>query len=70
VRPEHVQLIAADAGGMPGLVDAVTFVGSTYRVRVALADGQRVVALQSAPRKIGQRVAVQWDPSRGVIVRD
>jgi putative spermidine/putrescine transport system ATP-binding protein len=70
VRPEHVQLIAADAGGMPGLVDAVTFVGSTYRVRVALADGQRVVALQSAPREIGQRVAVQWDPSRGVIVRD
>ena len=70
VRPEHVQLIAADGGGMPGLVDAVTFVGSSYRVRVALADGQRVVALQSAPREIGQRVAVQWDPSRGVIVRD
>jgi ABC-type Fe3+/spermidine/putrescine transport system ATPase subunit len=70
VRPEHVQLVAVEGGAMPGVVDAVTFVGSTYRVRVALADGQKVVALQGAPREIGQRVAVRWDPSRGVIVRD
>jgi len=70
VRPEHVQLAAAGGDGIPGVVDAVTFVGSTYRVRVALADGQRVMSLQGAPMDIGRAVAVKWDPSRGVIVRD
>ena len=69
VRPEHVQL-TAEGGGIPGVVDAVTFIGSMYRVRVALADGQKVVTLQGAPSDVGQRVAVTWDPSRGVIVRD
>jgi ABC-type Fe3+/spermidine/putrescine transport system ATPase subunit len=70
IRPEHVQLTAAEAGGMPGVVDAVTFVGSTYRIRVALTDGQKVIALQGAPMDVGRAVALKWDPSRAVIVRD
>jgi ABC-type Fe3+/spermidine/putrescine transport system ATPase subunit len=70
VRPEHVQLTAAEGGARIGVVDAVTFIGTTYRVRVVLADGQKVVAHEAAPRDIGQRVAVRWDPSRGVVVRD
>ena len=70
IRPEHVQLVAAEGSAILGVVDAVTFVGSTYRVRVALADGQKVVALEGVPREIGQRVAVKWDPNRGVIVHE
>jgi ABC-type Fe3+/spermidine/putrescine transport system ATPase subunit len=69
VRPEHVQL-TAESDGITGVIDAVTFVGSTYRVRVVLGDGQKVIALVPGSRDIGQRVGVKWDPSRGVIVRD
>ena len=70
VRPEHVQLTMPGSDGIPGVVDAVTFVGSTYRIRVALTDGQKVVALQGGPRTVGETVALKWDPSRAVIVRD
>jgi ABC-type Fe3+/spermidine/putrescine transport system ATPase subunit len=70
VRPEHIQLVAADGGTLHGVVDAVTFVGSTYRVRVRLDDGQSVIALQGEPTDIGRAVGVKWDASRGVIVRD
>jgi spermidine/putrescine transport system ATP-binding protein len=70
VRPEHIALHTADGGGIPAVVDAVTFVGSTSRVRVALADGQMLTALTGAPPERGQRLTVSWDPARGVIVRD
>jgi ABC-type Fe3+/spermidine/putrescine transport system ATPase subunit len=70
VRPEHVELLAADGGGFPGVVDAVTFVGSTYRVRVVLSDGQRILALYKTPVEVGRAVSVRWDASRGVIVRE
>jgi spermidine/putrescine transport system ATP-binding protein len=68
VRPEHIQFTAE--GGIPGVVDAVTFVGATYRVRMNLADGQKLIALQNAPIDIGRAVAVRWDANRSVIVRD
>lgn len=67
VRPEHVHL-AAD--GKPGVVDAVTFVGSTYRVRVRLADGQTLLALTSTPPEVGRTLAVNWDPGRAVVLSD
>ena len=70
VRPEHVRLAGAEGGGMPGVVDAVTFVGSTYRVRVALADGQKIMGLQGAPIEVGRAVSVNWDANRAVVVRD
>jgi ABC-type Fe3+/spermidine/putrescine transport system ATPase subunit len=66
VRPEHIQL----GDGRPAVVDAVTFVGSTYRVRVRLSDDQTIVALSNAPPEIGQAVHVRWDPSRAVILGD
>jgi ABC-type Fe3+/spermidine/putrescine transport system ATPase subunit len=66
VRPEHVSF----GDGRPGVVDAVTFVGSTYRVRIRLADGQTLIALTNSPPEIGGEVTVRWDPSRAVIVRD
>lgn len=69
VRPEHVQLAAAD-DGRPGIIDAVTFVGSTYRVRVRLADGQALVALTNTPPEIGRAVGVRWDPGRAVVLHE
>jgi spermidine/putrescine ABC transporter ATP-binding subunit len=67
VRPEHVELSGT---GIPGIVNAVTFVGSTYRVRVTLSDGQAVTTHQVTPPAIGQSVFVRWDARRGVIVRE
>jgi ABC-type Fe3+/spermidine/putrescine transport system ATPase subunit len=69
VRPEHV-ILTMESDGLPGIVDAVTFVGSTYRARVALTDGQKVIALTLTPPAIGARVGVKWAPERGVIVCD
>ncbi|HZS61569.1 MAG TPA: ABC transporter ATP-binding protein [Gemmatimonadaceae bacterium] len=69
IRPEHIQLAMA-GDGKKGVIDAVTFVGSTSRVGVRLSDGQTLVALTNTPPEIGAAIIVRWDTSRAVIVRE
>ena len=76
-HPQHAALAAqAAVNSVPGIIESTTFVGSTYRIRVTLADGQHVVALRppmrahELPPENGRSVMVSWYAVRGVIVRD
>jgi len=67
IRPENLRLIPATAvdgaGGVPGRVVEVTFLGNIVDCHVALGDGTRV-RIQVDPGQtpeVGQRVGVRFD---------
>ncbi|KAF1023556.1 MAG: Spermidine/putrescine import ATP-binding protein PotA [Paracidovorax wautersii] len=73
VRPEHVRLAlqgsgADEADALPGRVHECVFKGERYEIRLALADGQALVAYHAQPIAVGTPVAVRitqgWGLSR------
>lgn len=49
IRPEHVEPASPDEpGAMTGIVDALTFLGSTIRLVVSLSSGFRLIAEQAS----------------------
>jgi spermidine/putrescine transport system ATP-binding protein len=76
-HPEYAAIVKGAVNTIVGVIESITFVGSSHRMRIALGDGQHVVALrppmhilnESLP-EIGSSVIVTWHAGRGVIVRD
>ena len=66
VRPEHLQVLDADAGsGVPARVVETVYFGQSVRVHMRTDDGVAVVAVsngEQVARAPGQRVALAWAP--------
>ena len=66
VRPEHLQVLDADAGsGVPARVVETVYFGQSVRMCTRTDDGTAVVAVSSGEqvqRAPGQRVKLAWAP--------
>jgi hypothetical protein len=66
VRPEDIAVDADVAGGnvLPGVIDALLFVGDRYEARVTVGSDQRIVLLLPRARewKEGQPVSLAFPP--------
>jgi ABC-type Fe3+/spermidine/putrescine transport system ATPase subunit len=66
IRPEDIEVDGPrdDAGTLPGVIDALLFVGDHYEARVSLGGEQRVVLLLPRRRewKEGQAVSLVFPP--------
>ncbi len=69
IRPEDIEVAAADAATpgrhtLPGVIEALLFVGDRYEVRVALGGEQRILLLLPRTRewREGQRVELAFPP--------
>ena len=66
IRPEDIEVDGARADGatLPGVIDALLFVGDRYEARVSLGGEQRVVLLLPRTRewKEGQAVSLAFPP--------
>ncbi|HZF03600.1 MAG TPA: ABC transporter ATP-binding protein [Patescibacteria group bacterium] len=69
IRPEDIEVAPAEGpppkdNGLPGVIDALLFVGDRYEARVALGGGQRIMLLLPRARewREGQRVHLGFPP--------
>ena len=69
IRPEDIAVAAADGAPpgrytLPGIIEALLFVGDRYEVRVALGGEQRILLLLPRTRewREGQRVELGFPP--------
>jgi spermidine/putrescine transport system ATP-binding protein len=77
VRPEKVTLSAADEGeALRGRIESGVYLGESTQWRVAIDGDQTITALEqnhqpsdSTKDRIGQTVAVRWEPASAVILR-
>jgi spermidine/putrescine transport system ATP-binding protein len=77
VRPEKVRLSTNDTDhALRGRIESAVYLGESTQWRVALGGGQAITALEqnhqpfdSAQERIGQTVAVSWEPASAVILR-
>ena len=74
-RPEHVDVAATSKDGLPGRIEAITFLGSFIRLGIAMSSGRHIIADRPSLEDresfaIGMPVSVRPDPRNAVIVRD
>jgi spermidine/putrescine transport system ATP-binding protein len=77
IRPEKIRLSPIESDTtLRGRIEAAIYLGESTQWRVLLDGGQSVIALEqnrapsaSAQARIGQAVAVSWEPSSAVILR-
>jgi spermidine/putrescine transport system ATP-binding protein len=77
VRPEKIRLTAGGADDcLRGRIEAAVYLGDSTQWRVALDGGQSITALEqnhqpfdSTQERIGQTVAVSWEPASAVMLR-
>jgi ABC-type Fe3+/spermidine/putrescine transport system ATPase subunit len=66
IRPEDIEVdgVRADGGTLPGVIDALLFVGDRYEARVSLGGEQSIVLLLPRSRewKEGQAVSLAFPP--------
>jgi ABC-type Fe3+/spermidine/putrescine transport system ATPase subunit len=66
IRPEDIEVDGerVDGGTLPGVIDALLFVGDRYEVRVSLGGEQRIVLLLPRTRewKEGQALSLSFPP--------
>jgi ABC-type Fe3+/spermidine/putrescine transport system ATPase subunit len=79
VRPEHLRVVAADAppdgrNAVQAAVTEVLYLGPTRKIELALPDGVQAVVRENAGAagdwRPGDRVRLEWDVERGVVVPD
>jgi spermidine/putrescine ABC transporter ATP-binding subunit len=76
VRPEKIKLSATSTDrGLRGQIESAVYLGESTQWRVALDGGQAITALEqnhqpfdSTQERIGQVVAVSWEPASAVIL--
>jgi ABC-type Fe3+/spermidine/putrescine transport system ATPase subunit len=73
VRPEDVHLADdPDGAGLLATVEAVAFVGDSFRVQLMDEAGIQVLAklpkAASDPPQVGSRVRLSWDPAKATFV--
>jgi spermidine/putrescine transport system ATP-binding protein len=77
VRPEKIKLSATSIDrALCGQIESAVYLGESTQWRVALDGGQIITALEqnhqpfdSTQERIGQTVAVSWEPASAVILR-
>jgi len=77
VRPEKIKLSANGADSvLRGQIESAVYLGESTQWRVALDGGQTITALEqnhqpfdSTQERIGQTVAVSWEPASAVVLR-
>jgi spermidine/putrescine transport system ATP-binding protein len=77
VRPEKIKLTADAADNLlRGQIESAVYLGESTQWRVALDGGQTITALEqnhqpfdSTEARIGQTVAVSWEPASAVMLR-
>ncbi|HJQ26510.1 MAG TPA: ABC transporter ATP-binding protein [Blastocatellia bacterium] len=77
VRPEKIKLSASGAdGALGGRIESAVYLGESTQWRVTLDGGQTITALEqnhqpfdSTQERIGQPVAVSWEPASAVILQ-
>jgi spermidine/putrescine ABC transporter ATP-binding subunit len=77
VRPEKIRLSSVGSQeSLTGKIEAVVYLGESTQWKVFLDGGQAITALEqnrepfhSAQNRIGQTVAVIWEPGSAVILR-
>jgi spermidine/putrescine transport system ATP-binding protein len=77
VRPEKIKLSATSTDrALHGQIESAVYLGESTQWRVALDGGQAITALEqnhqpfdSTQERIGQVVAVSWEPASAVILR-
>jgi len=77
VRPEKIKLSATSTDrALRGQIESAVYLGESTQWRVALDGGQVITALEqnhqpfdSTQERIGQAVAVSWEPASAVILR-
>ena len=69
IRPEDIEVTSSDGSGsdgntLPGLVEALLFVGDRYEARVALGGEQRILLFLGRGRewREGQRLTLRLPP--------
>lgn len=73
VRPEKVMFVPADTvGALGGRVEAGLYLGESTQWSVKLADGQQVIVHEQnrgsdSSDRVGQPVAIRWDPASAVL---
>ncbi len=74
VRPEKIRLLTAE--GLTGTLESHAYLGETTRWTIRLDGGQEVSALEQnsgdatlARKRIGERVAISWEPDCAVVLR-
>jgi putative spermidine/putrescine transport system ATP-binding protein len=71
LRPENVALEPGGGAGLGGTIGFMTYLGATWRIGVALADGQTVLATLpgravAGRLAVGGTVQLHWPPDSGV----
>jgi putative spermidine/putrescine transport system ATP-binding protein len=69
IRPEHIRLVAPEAGIVSGRVEQLTYLGATLRISVATASGTIAVRLASdAVESLaeGDTVGLTWKESAAI----
>ena len=69
IRPEDIEVASAEGASpgrytLPGVIEALLFVGDRYEARVALGGEQRILLLLSRTRewREGQRLELAFPP--------
>jgi len=76
VRPEHVRVEPAGAGGMPAAVKSLVYFGTDTDCHLTLSDGTAVVARVQNPTggdvglAVGQAVTVRFAPGAAQVLED
>jgi spermidine/putrescine transport system ATP-binding protein len=77
IRPEKIRLSpAVETESLKGEINAVVYLGESTQWRVRLDDGQVIAVLEqnrepsrSSHSRVGERVAISWEPGCAVILR-
>jgi ABC-type Fe3+/spermidine/putrescine transport system ATPase subunit len=77
IRPEKISISSeAERESLSGKIDSAVYLGESTQWKITIADGQVLTVLEqnrepfhSTQARIGQMVAVRWEPESAVILK-
>jgi spermidine/putrescine transport system ATP-binding protein len=76
IRPEKIRLSTNGAGILKGRVESAMYLGESTQWRVSIANQQSLTVLEqndeparSTENRVGQNVALSWEPDSAVLLR-